>query len=510
MAAARHLYGKAPEPCPEHLAQHRPVHDQLRRGPRKPVRVMKFGGTSVGEPFAIRKVVEIVRAASHDSNVVVVVSAMGGVTNELLDAAARSEVGDSESVAAIFDNLSRQHSLAASALIQSPERLTIVNGKLRQLFEEGDRLCKQTILMRKMTLQARDSLYSLGERLSAPLLAATLAEHGVSCESVEATKLVMTDSCHGAAEPRMDATRERCQALLRPLLRRGIVPVVTGFIGAADNGAITTLGRGGSDYSATILGASLEADEIIIWTDVDGVLTADPRLVPDAGTIPEISYGAATELAHFGAKVLHAKTLLPVTQSEIPVWIRNTFAPEKPGTKITSTGVSVEGEVMAVSAMTNVTLITIEGMEGVRDLLSRTMTNPAVCSDILLISRSSSQNDIRFIVSSAGANRILEALRRELAPHLAHERREHVELDPTVAIITLIGSNIAGKTELVERSLKALNRSNIKLIAIGEGSSGCNISLVVAQEHMKAAIGIIHQSQHLGVSHHRLLSAQTA
>jgi aspartate kinase len=165
-----------------------------------------------------------------------------------------------------------------------------------------------------------------------------LEENGVASEAIEATELIQTDSCHGAADPDMDLTRELCQERLRPLVRKGVVPVVTGFIGATAKGVLTTLGRGGSDYSATILGAALDADEAIIWTDVDGLMTADPRLVPGASTIAEISYREAEEMARLGAKVLHPKTLIALTQSGIPLWIRNTFAPELAGTKITPAG----------------------------------------------------------------------------------------------------------------------------------------------------------------------------
>src|SRR5207249_2049077 len=176
----------------------------------------------------------------------------------------------------------------------------------------GERLCQGTILLRDLTLRARNAISSLCERLSAPLVAAALVEQGVNSEAIEATDVVVTDSYHGAAEPMMDPTRERCEARLRPLLEQGVVAVVTGFIGATSEGVLTTLGRGGSDYSATILGAALEADEVIIWKEVDGLLTADPRLVPGACTIPEISYREAAELAYFGAKVLHPKTLRAV------------------------------------------------------------------------------------------------------------------------------------------------------------------------------------------------------
>src|SRR6202034_424982 len=191
-------------------------------------------------------------------------------------------------------------------------------------------------------------------------------------QAIEATELVVTDSCHGGADPLMDRTRERCQSSLRPLLEQGVTPVVTGFIGSTRDGVLTTLGRGGSDYSATILGAALDADEVIIWTDVDGVLTADPGCVGEACTIPEISYREAADLALFGAKVLHPKTLRPVMQSDIPVWIRNSFAPEHPGTKITPAGAANRDEPKAVTAISEARMITLGGGTAeVCDLLGR-------------------------------------------------------------------------------------------------------------------------------------------
>ena len=206
------------------------------------------------------------------------------------------------------------------------------------MLAEAKRLCDGTALLRELSPRTLDEVSSLGERLSAPLVAAAIKSLGGRSESIEATELIVTDAFHGSAEPRMKATRERAQARLKPLLAQGIVPVVTGFIGATADGKLTTLGRGGSDYSATILGAAMDASEVVIWTDVDGVLTADPRLVPDARTIPVISYREAAELAYFGAKVLHPKTLNPVMEAGITVWIRNSFAPERPRHKDNSGG----------------------------------------------------------------------------------------------------------------------------------------------------------------------------
>lgn len=466
----------------------------------RPLRVVKFGGTSVGDAPRIRKVVEIVRDAARESDLVVVVSAMSGVTNKLVEAAVQSEAGNRDSVEIIFEELRERHRAVANALIHSVPLRSRINRDVEQVFQEGERLCQGTALLRELTLRVRDSISSLGERLSAPIVAAALAECEVKSEAIEATELVVTDSCHGAADPLMDLTRKRCEARVRPLLREGVIPVVTGFIGATADGMLTTLGRGGSDYSATILGAALDADEVIIWTDVDGLMTADPRLVPGAATIPEISYREAAELAHFGAKVLHPKTISAVTPCGIPLWIRNTFSPELPGTRITPAGPSTDAGVKGLTAISEVALVTVggPGIVGVPDVLGRTFAiTAAVRANVLLISQSSSQNDICLVVASSAAERTVEALRREFAQDLAHEKVEHVTLDQTVAIVTVVGKNMRS-SGTVGRTLAALGRENVNVVAIAQGSSGSNISLVVSKQDVKAALETTHREFRLG------------
>jgi len=372
---------------------------------------------------------------------------------------------------------------------------------MEEVLAEGKRLCEGTALIRELTPRTLHSISSLGERLLAPLAAAALEELGTRSEAIEATELIVTDPYHGGAEPLMEPTHERSEARLRPLLEKGIVPVVTGFIGASSDGVLTTLGRGGSDYSATILGAALHADEIIIWTDVDGVLTADPRLVPEARTIPEISYREAAELAYFGAKVLHPKTLRPVMPAGIPVWIRNSFAPERAGTKITPQGRSIGGGVKALTAISDVALITVggPGIVGVPDVVGRAFSTTAeVRANVLLISQSSSQNDICFIVSSADARRTVEALRRQFAQDLAHEKVEHITIDPEIAIVAVVGENMRGTPGVAGRTFNALGRENVNIIAIAQGSSECNISFVVARGAMQAALATTHREFGLG------------
>ena len=462
---------------------------------------MKFGGTSVGDASCIARVAKIVRDASGKDEIVVVVSAMGGVTNRLIEATQQSVSGNRDLTTSLLAQLRDQHQQALDALVREPERRRRLASTFEETFDEGRRLCEGTALLRELTPRALDAISSLGERLSAPLVAGAVAELGCASQAVNATELIVTDTFHGAAEPLMDPTRERCESHLRPLLQKGVVPVVTGFIGATAEGVLTTLGRGGSDYSATILGAALGADEIIIWTDVDGVLTADPRLVPEAQTIPEISYREAAELAFFGAKVLHPKTLRAVMQAEIPVWIRNSFAPERPGTKITPHGRSNGGGVKAITAMSDLALITLggPGIVGVPDVVGRTFSTTAEeRANVLLISQSSSQNDICFIVSSADAQRTVEALRREFSQDLAHEKVEHITMDPDIAIVAVVGENMRGTPGVAGRTFSALGRENVNIIAIAQGSSECNISFVVERNAMKRAVEATHREFALG------------
>jgi aspartokinase/homoserine dehydrogenase 1 len=407
---------------------------------KRPLRIMKFGGTSVGDAACIRRVAEIVRTAACDSDLVVVVSAMGGVTNQLLEAAARSETGNRDAAKAIFTKIRDRHDVAVNSLLSSAERRARVLRQMEDCHAEGERLYRGGETHRELTLRERDSISSLGERLSAPLVAAALAECGLKSQAIEATDLIVTDSCYGAADPCMEATRQRCGIHLRELLKRGIVPVVTGFIGATPDGVLTTLGRGGSDYSATILGAALEADEVIIWTDVDGLMTADPKFVEGACTIPEISYQEAAELAHFGAKVLHPKTLHALARCGIPVWIRNTFAPERHGTRITPTGPTANGGVRGLTAI----------------------------------------------------------LRCDLVLDSTQERAEEGLLDPTTSIVTAVGMNLRDSA-ITARMLGALTLAQVNVVAVSEGSSDCSISVLIAGRDKTAALVALHREFQLDV-----------
>jgi aspartokinase/homoserine dehydrogenase 1 len=465
------------------------------------LQVMKFGGTSVGDAACIARTAQIIAQGTKENACLVVVSAMSGVTDRLIGAAKDAARGESAAGATMTEELRKQHEAALGNLIKDERARQNISQTLEKVLKEGRRLCEGTALLRELTPRTLDAISSLGERLSAPMVAGAIRELGVRSEAVEATELIATDAFHGGAEPQMAVTREKCEARLRPLLKEGIVPVVTGFIGATADGLLTTLGRGGSDYSATILGGAMNADEVIIWTDVDGVLTADPRLVPEARTIPAISYLEAAELAYFGAKVLHPKTLNPVIQAAIPVWIRNSFAPERVGTKITPEGRSIGGGVKALTAIRDVALISVggPGIVGLTDVVGRTFSTTAeVRASVLLISQSSSQNDICFIVSAADAHRTVEALRKEFAQDLAHQTVEHITVDPNIAIVAVVGQNMRGTPGVAGRTFNSLGRENVNIIAIAQGSSESNISFVVEEKAVKTALLTVHREFRLG------------
>ncbi len=429
------------------------------------LQVMKFGGTSVGDADCISRAAKIIISATRESSVIAVVSAVSGVTNRLIAAAERAATGDENASIEIKATLTEQHTAALNVLIKDEAARSQLATELKQIIEEVEARCRGTALLRELTPRTLAMISSAGERLSARLLAAALQESGIQAVAIDATELIVTEADFAQADPLMTETRERATARLLPLIRDGLVPVVTGFIGATLEGVLTTLGRGGSDYSATILGSALSADEIIIWTDVDGVLTADPRLVPTARLLQEISYSEAAELAYFGAKVLHPKTLQPVADAGIPVSIRNSFAPEKAGTKITRTGHSSEAGVRAITAIKNVSLITVggRGIVGVIGVAAKTFTAAAsVRANVLLISQSS------------------------------------IRVTPEICIIAAVGERMHGTPGIAGRLFSSLGKKGVNIIAIAQGSSEYNVSFVVEESEMQSAMIAIHEEFELG------------
>src|SRR3954454_24333859 len=313
------------------------------------LQILKFGGTSVGSATAISAAAAITSAATRDHQVVVVASAMSGVTDALLRAAHAAVIGDGQTFVDTAAELERKHGAAARELINDEHELYPLDTMTSRLLDEFQTLCHRVQVLGELTPRALDAISSLGERMSTPLVAAAFRQHGLRADAFDATTLIVTDDRFGDAAPLMDQTRERVQEMLGPVLERGSVAVVTGFIGATIRGATTTLGRGGSDYSAALLGAVLDADAVQIYTDVDGVMTADPRVVPTARVIATLSFEEIGELAYFGAKVLYPKTIRPLIERDIGLVVRNTFNPTHPGTAIVRQSRVVEGTIKAVT-----------------------------------------------------------------------------------------------------------------------------------------------------------------
>jgi aspartokinase/homoserine dehydrogenase 1 len=456
---------------------------------------MKFGGTSVGSVAALRRVVEIVRAARVEwPRVAVVVSAMSGVTDLLLRGAHEAAGGDAALPGRLAAELRARHLAALEELAPGAagaEARTAIEG----CTHEFEALCQAVRVLGEASPRALDAIGAQGERMSAPLVTAALAAAGVPARAVNAAKVVVTDAVHQSAAPDMDATRQRVQAVLDPLLEAGETPVITGFLGATRAGVVTTLGRGGSDFSAAILGVALDAAEVWIWTDVDGVMTADPRVAPSARTLPELTFREISELAFYGAKVLHPKTIRPVIERRIGLWVKNTFNPACAGTRITPDNGASGGSVKAVTAFKGQCILTLEGrgMLGIPGIAARTFAAVArTGTSVAMISQASSEQSICFVVPCPSGPAVRQALDDEFRQELARRDIDSITSSPPGAVVTVVGAGMRHTPGIAGRIFSALGQAEVNVIAIAQGSSECSISLVVLEAEADKAVRAIH------------------
>ncbi len=459
--------------------------------------VMKFGGTSVGSVQALEKVTEIVKGARQkEHEIVVVVSAMSGVTDLLLNAAYRAETGDERAAHGARTDIEKKHAdVTLHFLGDTPERAAVM-AEIDVLLDEFESLCHGIRVLGELTPRALDVIGGLGERMNVPQVTAVLNQAGLPAQGVVATDLIITDRRFGAAVPLVEATAEKSKAGLLPILQAGKTPVVTGFIGATEDGVPTTLGRGGSDYSATILGRAIEADEVWIWTDVNGVMTTDPRVVPQAHSIVHLSYAEISELSFFGAKVLHSQAIRPARRVGMPVRILNTFEPDHPGTLITAETKESHKAVKAVAAIKNMSLVTIEGpgMAGIPGVAGRTFTAVGRTeSSVLMISQASSEQSICFVVPTRDVPKVVESLEQELIREIERRDLERVKWQDEVVVLAVVGAGMKGLPGISGRLFGAMGKAQINVIAIAQGSSEFNISLVVARGDADDAVRAIHK-----------------
>jgi aspartate kinase len=367
--------------------------------------------------------------------------------------------------------------------------------------KEFDRICQGILMLGEKPPRSVDEAVATGEKLSAGIVAALLECRGVPAAAVNGSEVIVTDAAFGNASPILDQTRARAEKVLGPHIAANTVPVVTGFNGATADGRPTTLGRGGSDFSASILAAVLDAEELWIWTDVDGIMTADPRVVADAAVLEEVSYNEAAELAYNGAKVLHPRTLAPLIEKQIPVWSKNSFRPELPGTKIVPR-ISDASGVRAITSLARVAMITIEAvnasMQGAQ-LMARALDALArVNVELLLLSRSSYRQNFCMLVRSEELEMAMESLESGLALELAHGYLHPIAVDESVGLLAIVGEGMRGTPGLAGRLFTAISREKINIIAIAQGSSELTIAIVVKRDMLDKAVRAVHAEYRLG------------
>ncbi|MEO8026821.1 MAG: aspartate kinase [Bryobacteraceae bacterium] len=462
--------------------------------------VMKFGGTSMGSAERIRVAARISSEQRAQRPTISVVSAMSKVTDLLIDSLRKAEAGDQADLDANMKRLWERHLETVRELVPAPKQDAVLAG-VHGLLSDFSRIAKGILMLGERPPRSVDEAVAIGERLSALLLAAHLESENVPAQAVSGEELIVTDAIFGNASPLLDLTRAKTSARLLPLLAEGILPIVTGFNGATVDGRPTTLGRGGSDFSASILAAVLDASELWIWTDVDGIMSADPRLVSNARVLEHVTYAEAAELAYNGAKVLHPRTLAPLAERKIPVWSKNSFDIAKPGTHIVPE-ISTRTGPCAVTSMTNVALISIEPasavLTGTRAMARSRGALARANVEVLAITSSSYRQSFCFLVREDELQRATDFLEEGLSLELTHGYVKPIEIDREVSLLAIVGEGMRGTPGLAGRIFTAISRKDINIIAIAQGSSELTIAVVVRRGGLEHAVRAIHEECGLG------------
>ena len=452
--------------------------------------VLKFGGTSVGDVNRVRDAAAIVE--SQPSPRAVVVSAASGVTNLLLEAAAQAAADERQRASEIAATIRDKHLGIAAGIGDEAERLAALV-ELDQLHAALDEALAAVAAVGELSRRDSDRIVATGEKAMSVLMAATLRSRGTPATRVFADRVIATDDRYGSARPQRERTRVQAEAVIRPLLDQGLTVVMTGFIGGAPDGSTTTLGRGGSDYSATLLGAALMADEVQIWTDVPGVLSADPRQVADARVVPQISFDEAQELAHFGAKVLHPRTIRPAVALDIPVRILSTFAPQEPGTLVTKQS---SGEyVKAVTALKGLLLLTIdvpelEDLAGAASAVFGALHRDGI--EVVLAAQASSRRRMTYLVDAAtggGCGRTRVRIEEALGDFEAT-----VGCTEEVAVVAAVGQGAAEQPSALARMLGVLERTGVPILAANQQMSNAALVAAIPARAAEVAVRAIHDA----------------
>ena len=462
--------------------------------------VMKFGGTSVGTGKNIRHVASLVADCAKNGNkVVVVVSALATVTNSLIEIADQARKGTEHQIKEFTTKLYEKHAAAIADAIKDKAIQKEIEQITKASVGELGKVLTGICYVGELTPKSRDFVLSFGERLAAPIVWGALRDLKAETQCFTGKDAgIVTDSDFGNASPLMNVTIHQLKERLGPLLEKGVVPVVTGYIAATQDGVTTTIGRGGSDYTATILGVALAADEVWIWTDVDGIMTSDPRVIPSAKMLPELSYQEAAEMAIFGAKAMHPRALEPVIEAKIPVRIRSTMHPQNPGTLITDAGSTKStGAVKAVALIKDVAMVNVNGagMVGspgsyakVFDVLGKNNIN------IMMISTAVSEANISMIIRRSLVGRALSTLEIAL---LGRGLVSEVTAEDDVAVVAVMGANMKGTRGIASKIFATVANAGINIRMIAQGSSELNISFVVKEKDGAAVVRAIHEEFNL-------------
>ena len=461
--------------------------------------VMKFGGTSVADGKRIRNVAKLAKRFSEGNQLVVVCSAMDDLTDHLIALTEDAKAGAENAVEERLEEIRKSHEAALKEAVRSPEVAARVRKKLAETLGQLEKLALGSTILRELTPRSRDGILSCGERLSNPIVWGALLDQGVDSVYMTGGECgIMTDDKFGDAAPLMEVTSYQVKETLGPLMAAGKTPVVTGYIGATQGGEITTFGRGGSDLTATVIASSIGADEVWIWSDVDGLMTADPKTVPEAMVLSEVSYAEAGEMAVFGAKALHPRTLEPVAEKEIPVRFKNTFKPDFPGTVVKSDPKAYTRNIVkSVALVKNVAIITLTGASMVGrpgsaarifDVVAKSGTN------ILMISQSVSESNISMVVNRPSMQRAVNALELSM---MGPGGLRHVNYEDDVSAVAVVGGGMRGAKGIAARVFGAVASRGINVRMIAQGSSEQNISFVVHESDAKDAVRAVHRAFHL-------------
>jgi bifunctional aspartokinase / homoserine dehydrogenase 1 len=458
-----------------------------------PLEVWKFGGASLAAAGEIQKAAALI--ARHNGPLVVVVSALAGVTDLLLEGARHAIEGRAEDSSRAAATFLRKHREAVRAVVPPGKSRRALLATIDSAAREYRDLCVAVGLLGHLAARASDLLVSRGERMSAHIVTAALARAGRRAVYVDALDIVETDDLYGGAAPNLPATTRNARRLLRRELAAGTISVVPGFIGRALDGSVTTLGRGGTDLTAALLARALGARRVVLWKDVPGILTADPRLVADARLIPQLHHREAGEVAHYGAKVLHPRALIPIAGTRIVLHVRSFINPDTPGTEVSGRRSLRTYPVKALAIVHGQAIVTVagKGMVGVHGIAARTFA--AVETERLSVStifQASSESSIGFTLPESEADRAVKAIRQAFSSELASGLIDNVTSKPGMAVVAVVGDGMAGAPGIAARVFSALAAARINVVAIAQGSSERNISFAVKAPDAAEAARSVH------------------